>query len=442
MTGIVYLSPSLKSIQSKQKGSNGTAERELAAPDSGPDPSELEKLATLPYTDWSSAKADVKKVGVLHFETGKAFQGLNLYNSRSLSEAHLVDMNGKIVHSWSVPRVKRNDWHTTRLMKNGDLFAIVKDHKLIKLAWNSTLKWEHYARFHHDLAVSSNGLIYVPTRRTEMWTTRGFRIPVVKEYITVLTESGKFVKEISLFEALSPLISQEQVEKIQKWAQNKDVQQKLKKKEEKGVLSWENEYPDVFHVNSIELIERDVPGVMQKGDFLLSVRQLNLVCIFRPGTGELVWSWGPGEIECQHHASLLENDNVLLFDNGCTRGYSRIIELNAKTKRIVWEYKTSAPKEFFSFRRGGVQRLPNGNTLITESDRGRVFEVTPQGMIVWDFLNPDVLSKKKTRAVIYRMSPNSGKLSKRISSAMTSIFMQIISWWIPFYLRAGRSGGF
>jgi hypothetical protein len=32
--------------------------------------------------------------------------------------------------------------------------------------------------------------------------------------------------------------------------------------------------------------------------------------------------------------------------------------------------------------------LPNGNTLITESDGGRLFEVTADGQIVWEFVNP------------------------------------------------------
>ena len=35
-----------------------------------------------------------------------------------------------------------------------------------------------------------------------------------------------------------------------------------------------------------------------------------------------------------------------------------------------------------------MQRLPNGNTLITEGSDGRVFEVTPEHEIVWEFISP------------------------------------------------------
>ena len=43
---------------------------------------------------------------------------------------------------------------------------------------------------------------------------------------------------------------------------------------------------------------------------------------------------------------------------------------------------------FFSRTCGSNQRLPNGNTLITETDYGRVFEVTRDNEIVWEFISP------------------------------------------------------
>jgi hypothetical protein len=36
---------------------------------------------------------------------------------------------------------------------------------------------------------------------------------------------------------------------------------------------------------------------------------------------------------------------------------------------------------------GKHQRLPNGNVLIAESGQGRAFEVTPEGKIVWEYIN-------------------------------------------------------
>ena len=36
---------------------------------------------------------------------------------------------------------------------------------------------------------------------------------------------------------------------------------------------------------------------------------------------------------------------------------------------------------------GKHQPLPNGNILITETEGGRAFEVTPNGETVWSFVN-------------------------------------------------------
>jgi hypothetical protein len=89
----------------------------------------------------------------------------------------------------------------------------------------------------------------------------------------------------------------------------------------------------------------------------------------------------------------------LHFDNGLK--HSRILEIDPLSGRVVWDY---SPKSgFFSRARGSNQRLVNGNTLITESDRGYVLEVTPKGRIVWKFVNPQI-DKKKHREAIWRMT--------------------------------------
>ena len=55
------------------------------------------------------------------------------------------------------------------------------------------------------------------------------------------------------------------------------------------------------------------------------------------------------------------------------------------TLELVWSYH--APR-FFSTNISGAQRLANGNTLVTEGAGGRVFEVTTDGTIVWEYMNP------------------------------------------------------
>jgi len=102
---------------------------------------------------------------------------------------------------------------------------------------------------------------------------------------------------------------------------------------------------------------------------------------------------------------MLENGNILIFDNGTYRGHSIIREIDPVARESVWEY--ADPENFFSPFRAGNQRLSNGNTFICECDAGRLFEVTPEGEVVWDFFNPFVgegphhLGKRMHRAVRY-----------------------------------------
>ena len=115
-----------------------------------------------------------------------------------------------------------------------------------------------------------------------------------------------------------------------------------------------------------------------------------------------MWAWGHGRISGPHDATLLPSGNILVFDNGLGRDWSRVVEVDPLTREIVWEYRPSDPKSFNTETRGANQRLRNGNTLITESDNGRAFEVDRDGRIVWEFLNSNITDKREP-SVIVRM---------------------------------------
>jgi uncharacterized protein (UPF0248 family) len=129
------------------------------------------------------------------------------------------------------------------------------------------------------------------------------------------------------------------------------------------------------------------------GDILASYRPTSTVIRISRKTGKILWKLGSPTVAGQHAPTLLGNGNVLIFDNGPHRlddavPYSRVIEVNPATNEIVWKYQDKPTWNFFSPRMGFAQRLPNGNTLITESSFGRVFEVTKEGEIVWEYINP------------------------------------------------------
>jgi hypothetical protein len=161
-------------------------------------------------------------------------------------------------------------------------------------------------------------------------------------------------------------------------------------------------------------------------NIIWSARNANILGIIDRKTGALVYRLGPdfsttnlGWIIGPHHFHLIPQGlpgegNLLVFDNGGSAGYgvpngvsrygtarerrdySRILEFDPVSLKVVWQY---TPKEaghihpldsykFFSPFKGSVQRLPNGNTLITEGTNGRIFEVTREHKTVWEYVNP------------------------------------------------------
>jgi hypothetical protein len=148
--------------------------------------------------------------------------------------------------------------------------------------------------------------------------------------------------------------------------------------------------PDWTHSNTIEVLP-DTPlgrqdSRLRAGNLLFSCRSLDIIGIIDRDKEKIVWAWGLGELDGQHQPTMLDDGDILIFDNGTYRGYSRAVEINPATGEIVWEYTDG--ENFYSPYRAGVQRLPNGNTMICESDAGRIFEVTSDKEIVWDYHSP------------------------------------------------------
>ncbi len=137
--------------------------------------------------------------------------------------------------------------------------------------------------------------------------------------------------------------------------------------------------------------------------------------------GDLLWRWGnPGnyglgarsdrKLFYQHDATWLSDSEsgeqrILVYNNGGGRkdgDYSSVDELvlpfDSKRgftrepgkafgpEQPAWSYKD--PEGFYSAFISGAQRLPGGNTLICSGAAGRLFEVTPEGKVVWDYYNP------------------------------------------------------
>jgi hypothetical protein len=97
--------------------------------------------------------------------------------------------------------------------------------------------------------------------------------------------------------------------------------------------------------------------------------------------------------------------NFLVFNNGTDRpggDFSSVDELVPPVDEngaypidpgepfapaaALWSY--ASPPDFYSPFISGAQRQPNGTTLVCAGWSGHFFEVTPEGQVVWDYVNP------------------------------------------------------
>ena len=348
-----------------------------------------------PYvTDqWRVARDGV--AGVTVHDPKKAFEGYTLYTGAGEAAAHLIGMDGRVVHEWRRPysaiwndqaAVKKPQpdqvilWDKARLLPNGDLLAIYAaagdtpwGYGMVKLDRDSNVIWTYLDHTHHDFDIAPDGRIFALTNGFSSEQIDGlgkFDTPFLEDFVVVLSPDGKELKKVSVTRALA-----------------KSRYKLLHLAIPSYALS------DPLHTNSVQYITADLAKnfpFAKVGDLLISFRDISAVAVLSLDREELVWATR-GPWLWQHDASLLPNGHITLFDNlgGFRAGNSaRVLEVDPRTGGIAWSYQGDDAHPFHSPLRSSAETLPNGNVLITESDGGRLFEVTRAGEIVWSFVNP------------------------------------------------------
>jgi hypothetical protein len=210
---------------------------------------------------------------------------------------------------------------------------------------------------------------------------------------------------------------------------------------------------DWNHINSVDYNE-------QFDQILLSVPRFSEVWVIDHSTttkeaaghsggnsgkgGDILYRWGnpqayrAGDVGdrrlfSQHDAQWIESGlpgegNILLFNNGNGRPggvYSSVDEFVPPVdasgnyalapgtaygpEEQTWIYAADNPTDFFADHISGAQRLPNGNTLICDGPHGTLFEVTPEGEIVWKYINPVTNNGPLTQGDPIPTSQNGGQ---------------------------------
>lgn len=321
--------------------------------------------------------------GVTVNDSDLAQNGLNLIVSGHAPEAVLTDMGGTELARWVYPLAKvwtggppeylpeahdtsytRDWWRRAELLEDGSLLVVFGGLCLVKVERGSTMSWVYPLRAHHDLDMDPWGNIHTLIREARVRGEIDSLHAIAEDFVVVLSPAGEELERFSLVDCIL----------------NSAYRDLLK----------DPKLPDILHTNSIRRLDgflRELSPLFEEGNLLLSFREINTIGIVDPAIRRLVWA-ATGPWIAQHDATLLETGNILLFDNLGDAGKSRVLEVDPLTGQVEWTYAGTPEHPFSSETCGACQRLPNGNTLIVETDSGRAFEVTRDGTMVWEYVNP------------------------------------------------------
>jgi hypothetical protein len=333
----------------------------------------------------------------------KTFDGFTLYTHFRGSQALLINMRGDVVHRWTRrfsevwpepshvrPGPASRDFSlcffACHLFANGDLLAIYQSqgadtpygYGLVKLDKDSKVIWRYSACAHHSVDVGEDGTIYTLTQAIVHEAPKGLEYlptPFLVDYLVLLSPQGQELKKISVLEAFrdspySLLLSALARPAGQGPPQGKPPPQ--------TVAGWKG---DVLHTNAARVLSRRQARkfpMFKAGQVLISVRELDIIAVVDTESRAVVWA-AHGPWRRQHDPHFLDNGHLLIFDNLGSPSGSRVLEYDPQTQALPWSYRNDHKDTMC----GMTQRLPNGNTLIVNSDGGKLSEVAPGGELVW-----------------------------------------------------------
>jgi len=409
-------------------------------------------------------KPSVHPTGTIVYKPEKCFNGYTLFPAFEHG-ATLIDMNGGVVNHWhnlaGMPnKLLPGGYVMGNRGERAREYGYQDGLDLVQVDWDGNVIWcfdnwewiedpdvgpRWAARQHHDYQREGNPVgYYVP--EMECKTDSGNTLilshqNLVNEKITPNLIYDDVILEVDWNGNI-----------IWKWACHEHFDEfgfdEAAKKaiynypagEHAGAYDW-------MHINSMSYVgpnkwydagdERFHPE-----NIIVDGRNTNITWIISKATGEIVWKLGPdysqgkereiGWIIGQHHAHVIPKGlpgagNILIYDNGgfggygepnpmsptgvnnVRRDYSRIVEIDPVKMEIVWQCRPMdlgheqpfTSDHFYSCYISSAQRLPNGNTLITEGSGGHLIEITENFEIVWEYISPYWGTLRETN-MIYR----------------------------------------
>ena len=301
--------------------------------------------------------------------------------------ARLIGATGEVIHEWPIDFFEEKKdklypfealIHGDFLYPNGDILINLDQTGLYRVDACGKVLWRNENGSHHSIDVDEEGFIWTPTIAVNYREKRLFPTPFSVDRIGRFDPAtGREVETIDLVGAL-----------VESGAE--------------GLASAENSRTkDALHINDVEILDSAMAPafpMFKAGDILVSSRQRNAIFVLDRETRRIKWMRA-GATQFQHDPDFAPDGGISIFDNRGSetagpsniwlgdRGGSRIISVRPDAFEYKTLFQSDERTKFYTPRRGKHQRLDNGDILITETDAGRAFEVTPGGDVVWQYVN-------------------------------------------------------
>lgn len=305
----------------------------------------------------------------------------------------IIDSSGKVLHQWRADPekiwpervgtgIEARFVHGTYLFPDGDILFNIEYEGLVMMDACGDIKWKLGIRTNHSITRDEDGNFWIPAIATRTDNSpkpgylkqfTGLRSPVYEDHLLKISPEGKILKDINLLKVIYENGLERYIPKISK-----------------------RNHDDIFHLNDVEALSTEMAAeypLFYPGDLLVSLKYMHLVIVIDSLTEKIKWHDSDLFIE-QHDPDFTGDGWIAVFDNnsdftfrGEMLGGSRIVAVRPHTGETKVIYPTELSDPFYTFAGGKWQLLQNGNFLIAEARAGRVFEVTPDGKTVWEWVH-------------------------------------------------------
>jgi hypothetical protein len=268
------------------------------------------------------------------------------------------------------------------LMPDGSIIFSSGEGPLVRLNRCNNVEWVIDRHFHHSIHMGPNGNLVVPiitdlnTSYKALYGPDTHNLSLRDDGFAEVSPEGKILNEWSITQIL---------------IQNGYGGLLL------GVAPYETER---IHLNDARPILAGDQYV-EKGDVMLSMRNLSSIALFRPSTGKIIWLH-TGPWLNQHDIDYRGDGKFVLFGNDSLRWnrddslrWNRFVSLRGYSTIYQYDMRSSQASELLELKKYGIysategrqQYLPDGSLFIESTDQGVLYLLNRDGSIAWKYVS-------------------------------------------------------